>query len=317
MSSRLSAKHPLVLYTGWHPHSAHWASIGRTCNGHLVVTSLGDSPTCGQARFHRIFFLFVKGFFGEILRRVLENMNATSVVNVSGLYKRTNAKWTVFAGARKGQAMVQTLWETSGNVLNSTSESIRLLKKLLNWKNSFAGSSKKYRRGHFLFQRQKCPVPELSGQDKMNCSKFLLLVTKSKKVLFFCCSQLQERQFCEISVVPIQEQTERVGWFQDSFSPVSFSGFSSQHSPPIRGFVWLLIPSPTPPPICPRIWSKPLGKRTKVEWGWWAQAGKVRRQARQKCLQRWQRQKWDQTSRGKVPTKMKLFWRFRHMRTGD
>ena len=115
----------------------------------------------------------------------------------------------------------------------------------------------------------------------MNCSKFLLLVTKSKKVLFFCCSQLQERQFCEISVVPIQEQTERVGWFQDSFSPVSFSGFSSQHSPPIKGFVWLLIPSPPPPPICPRIWSKPLGKRTKDEWGWWAQAGKVRRQARQ------------------------------------
>ena len=101
------------------------------------------------------------------------------------------------------------------------------------------------------------------------------------------------------------------------FSPVSFSGFSSQHSPPIKGFVWLLIPSSPPPTICPRIWSKPLGKRTKVEWGWWAQAGKVRRQARQKCLQRWQRQKWNQTSRGKVPTKMKLFWRFRHMRTGD
>ena len=119
--------------------------------------------------------------------------------------------------SKKGQAMVQIFLETSGNALNSTSESIRLLKKLLNWKNSFAGSSKKYRRGHFLFQRQKCPVPELSGQDKMNCSKFLLLVTKSKKVLFFCYSQLQERQLCEISVVPIQEQTERVGWFRDSF----------------------------------------------------------------------------------------------------
>ena len=141
--------------------------------------------------------------------------------------------------------------------------------------------------------------------------------SQSLKVLFFCCPQLQERQFCEISVVPIQEQTERVGWFQDRFFTSFFSGFSFQHSPPIKGFVWLLIPSPPPPPICPRIWSKPLGKRTKVEWVWWAQEGKVRRQARQKCLQRWQRQKWDQTSRGKVPTKMKLFWRFRHMRTGD
>ena len=48
------------------------------------------------------------------------------------------------------------------------------------------------------------------------------------KVLFFCCSQLQERQFCEISVVPIQEQTERVGWFQDRF----FHQFPFQVFPP-------------------------------------------------------------------------------------
>ena len=119
--------------------------------------------------------------------------------------------------SKKGQAMVQIFLETSGNALNSNSESIRLLKKLLNWKNSFTGSSKKIDEDISFFQKQKCPVPELSGQDKMNCSKFLLLVTKSEKVLFFCCSQLQERQFCEISVVPIQEQTERVGWFRDSF----------------------------------------------------------------------------------------------------
>ena len=45
--------------------------------------------------------------------------------------------------SKKGQAMVQIFWETSGNALNSTSESIRLLKKLLNWKNSFTGTSKK------------------------------------------------------------------------------------------------------------------------------------------------------------------------------
>ena len=152
----------------------------------------------------------------------------------------------------------------------------------------------------------------------MNCSKFLLLVTKSEKVLFFCCSQLQERQFCEISVVPIQEQTERVGWFQDRFfhqfpfqvfppnirlqSKVS-SGCSFHHHP--------LQPS------APESEVSHLGRELRMKWGWWAQAGKVRRQARQKCLQRWQRQKWNQTSRGKVPTKMKLFWRFRHMRTGD
>ena len=127
------------------------------------------------------------------------------------IVQKNKSKMDRICWSKKGQAMVQIFLETSGNALNSTSESIRLLKKLLNWKNSFAGSSKKDRRGHFLFQRQKCPVPELSGQDKMNCSKFLLLVTKSKKVLFFCCSQLQERQLCEISVVPIQEQTERVG----------------------------------------------------------------------------------------------------------
>ena len=85
--------------------------------------------------------------------------------------------------SKKGQAMVQIFLETSGNALNSTSESIRLLKKLLNWKNSFTGSSKKIDEDISFFQRQKCPVPELSGQDKMNCSKFLLLVTKSKSPL--------------------------------------------------------------------------------------------------------------------------------------
>ena len=153
--------------------------------------------------------------------------------------KRTNAKWTVFAGARKGQAMVQNFWETSGNALNSNSESIRLLKKLLNWKNSFKGS-----RGHLLFSRTKNALSQ-NYLDKTKCiAPSFFCCTRSLKVLFFCCPQLQERQFCEISVVPIQEQTERVGWFQDSFSPVSFSGFSSQHSPPIKGFVWLLIPSP-------------------------------------------------------------------------
>ena len=85
--------------------------------------------------------------------------------------------------SKKGQAMVQIFLETSGNALNSTSESIRLLKKLLNWKNSFTGSSKKIDEDISFFQKQKCPVPELSGQDKMNCSKFLLLVTKSKSPL--------------------------------------------------------------------------------------------------------------------------------------
>ena len=180
------------------------------------------------------------------------------------IVQKNKCKMDRICWSKKGQAMVQIFLETSGNALNSTSESIRLLKKLLNWKNSFAGSSKKDRRGHFLFQRQKCPVPELSGQDKMNCSKFLLLVTKSKKVLFFYCSQLQERQFCEISVVPIQEQTQRVGWFQDSFSPVSFSGFSSQHSPPIRGFVWLLIPSPPLPPSAPESEVSHLGRELRL-----------------------------------------------------
>ena len=230
--------------------------------------------------------------------------------------KRTNAKWTVFAGARKARQWFKFSWRLLGTLW------IRLLNQFVCWKNFWIGKTvsqvvQKKIDGDISFFKDKNALSQNYPDKTKWIAPSFFYWSQSLKVLFFCCSQLQERQFCEISVVPIQEQTERVGWFQDSFSPVSFSGFSSQHSPPIKGFVWLLIPSPTPPPICPRIWSKPLGKRTKVEWGWWAQAGKVRRQARQKCLQRWQRQKWDQTSRGKVPAKMKLFWWFRHMRTGD
>ena len=57
--------------------------------------------------------------------------------------------------------MVQIFLETSGNALNSTSESIRLLKKLLNWKNSFTGSSKKIDEDISFSQRQKMPCPRI------------------------------------------------------------------------------------------------------------------------------------------------------------
>ena len=214
-------------------------------------------------------------------------------------------QWFKFSGR-----LLRTLW-------------IRLLNQFVCWKNFWIGKTVSQ-------VVQKNIDEDISFfKDKNALSQNYLDKTKWIAPSFFCWSQSLKKS--SSSVAPNYKRGNFVKSASCQFrsrpnvsadSKIVFHQFPFQVFPPnirLQSKVssGCSFHHHSLPPICPRIWSKPLGKRTKVEWGWWAQAGKVRRQARQKCLQRWQRQKWDQTSRGKVPTKMKLFWRFRHMRTGD
>ena len=169
--------------------------------------------------------------------------------------------------SKKGQAMVQIFLETSGNALNSNSESIRLLKKLLNWKNSFTGSSKKINEDISFFKNKNALSQNYLDKTKWIAPSFFCWSQSLKKSSSSVAPNYKRGNFVKSASCQFRSRQNVSADSEIVFSPVSFSGFSSQPSPSIKGFVWLLIPSPPPSPICPRIWSEPLGKRTKDKVG--------------------------------------------------
>ena len=128
--------------------------------------------------------------------------------------------------SKKGQAMVQIFLETSGNSLNSNSESIRLLKKLLNWKNSFTGSSKKTSTFPF-FKNKNALSQNYLDKTKWIAPSFFCWSQSLKKSSSSVAPNYKRGNFVKSASCQFRSRQNVSADSKIGFSPVSFQAFPS------------------------------------------------------------------------------------------